>query len=100
MYHYRRIIISGIAALLVLSMLAGFIVMIVHAKSSDEIQGEIDSLQERAEQLAEDREALEGEISANREKTLSTVEHASTSVNDTTVRTFRFVPRMASRMTS
>ncbi len=77
MYHYRRIIISGIAALLVLSMLAGFIVMIVHAKSSDEIQGEIDSLQERAEQLAEDREALEGEISANREKTLSTVEQKS-----------------------
>ena len=29
MYQYRRIIISGIAALLVLSMLAGLIVMIV-----------------------------------------------------------------------
>ena len=33
MYQYRRIIISGIAALLVLSMLAGLIVMIVQAKA-------------------------------------------------------------------
>ena len=74
MYQYRRIIISGIAALLVLSMLAGLIVMIVQAKSSDEIQGEIDSLQEQAEQLASDREALNDEIAANQEKTLSIVE--------------------------
>ena len=77
MYQYRRIIISGIAALLVLSMLAGLIVMIVQAKSSDEIQGEIDSLQEQAEQLASDREALNDEIAANQEKTLSIVEQKS-----------------------
>ena len=42
MYKYRRVIISVIALLLVVSLLAGFVVMLVNAKTSSEIQAEID----------------------------------------------------------
>lgn len=74
MFKYRRIIVSVIAGLLVFSLLAGLVVMVVSAKSSGEIQAEIDALQKDAEQLAEDREALEEEISANQTQTLTIVE--------------------------
>lgn len=75
MYKYRRIVISMIALVLVATMLAGFIVMIVNAaKSSSEIQEEIDKLQEQSDELAAQREELESQISANRSKTLTTVE--------------------------
>ena len=74
MYKYRRLIISLIAGVLVVSLLAGFIVMIVNAKTSSEIQADIDALEEKSDQLAEDRAALEDDISANRKQTLTIVE--------------------------
>ena len=75
MYKYRRLAVSLIAVALVAAMLAGFIVMIVNAaKSSSEIQEEIDKLQEQSDELAAQREELESQISANRSKTLTTVE--------------------------
>lgn len=74
MFKYRRVIVSAIAGLLVFSLLAGVIVMVVSAKSSDEIRAEIDALQQNAQQLAEDRDILEKEISENRSRTLTTVE--------------------------
>lgn len=75
MYKHRRIVISLIALVLVVTMLAGFIVMIVNAaKSSSEIQDEIDKLQEQSDELAAQREELENQITANRSKTLTTVE--------------------------
>lgn len=74
MYRYRRLIISLIAGVLVFSLLASFIVMIVNAKTSAEIQQEIDALEEQADQLAADREALEDEISENKAQTLTIVE--------------------------
>lgn len=77
MYKYRRAIVSVIAAVLVFSLLSGVIVMAVNAKTSAEIQEEIDALQEQAEDLAAEREALESEIAANETKTLSIVEQKS-----------------------
>ena len=75
MYKYRRLVVSLIALVLVATMLIGFIVMIVNAaKSSSEIQDEIDELQEKSDELAAQREELENQISANRSKTLTTVE--------------------------
>ncbi|MGM9554515.1 MAG: murein hydrolase activator EnvC family protein [Faecousia sp.] len=74
MYKYRRIIVSCIALLLILSLLAGFVVMIVNAKTSSEIQQEIDALEEQSEELAAEREKLEGEIAENESKTLTVVE--------------------------
>lgn len=75
MYKYRRVAVSLIALVLVATMLVGFIVMIVNAaKSSSEIQDEIDELQEKSDELATQREELENQISANRSKTLTTVE--------------------------
>lgn len=74
MTQFKRLVVSVIAALLVASMLVGFVVMIVNAKSSTEIQTEIDRLQEKADQLAEDREALENDIAANQSQTLTIVE--------------------------
>ena len=64
MYKYRRIIISVIALILIASLLSGFIVLAVNAKSSDEIQDEIDALEEQADELAEKQAALEEEIAA------------------------------------
>ena len=74
MFKYRRAIVSAIAGLLVFSLLAGVIVMVVSAKTSSEIQSEINALQQNAEQLAKNRDALEEEISANRSQTLTIVE--------------------------
>lgn len=75
MYKHRRLIISVIALVLVATMLVSFVVMIVNAaKSSTEIQEEIDKLQEQSDELAAQREELENQISANRSKTLTTVE--------------------------
>ena len=74
MYKFRRIIISVLAALLVISLLAGIVVMIVSAKTSSEIQAEIDALEERSNEIAQQREALESEIAENANKTLTTVE--------------------------
>ena len=74
MYKYRRAIISVIALLLVLSLLAGFVVMIVNAKSSSEIKKEIDALEEQEAELNEQREALQEQLSAVEGETLSLVE--------------------------
>lgn len=74
MYKYRRIIISVIALILIASLLSGFIVLAVNAKSSDEIQDEIDALEEQADDLAEKQAALEEEIAALEGETISLVE--------------------------
>ena len=74
MYKYRRVIVSGIALLLAVSLLAGLIVMVVNAKSSAEIQAEIDSLEEKSAELAAEREVLEEQIAENKSKTLTVVE--------------------------
>lgn len=74
MYKYQRLFISLTALLLVAALLAGFVVMIVNAKTSSQIQSEIDDLQDQADELAEQREALENQISENKTKTLTIVE--------------------------
>lgn len=74
MYKFRRVLISVLAALLVFSLLAGIVVMIVSAKTSSEIQAEIDALEEKSNEIAQQREALESEIAENANKTLTTVE--------------------------
>jgi len=74
MYKYRRLFISVIATLLVLSLLAGFIVMIVNAKTSAEIQAEIDELEGQSDDLEAQRSALEAQIAENENKTLNIVE--------------------------
>lgn len=71
---FRRVITAVLAGILVLSLLAGIIAMVVNAKSSSEIQEEIDALEEKSNRISEEREALEGEISENATKTLTTVE--------------------------
>ena len=77
MYKYKRAIISVIAILLVISLLAGFIVMLVNAKTSSEIQAEIDELEKKSDELASQREDLENEIAQNESQTLDLVEQKS-----------------------
>ena len=74
MYKYRRLLISLIAGLLVLSLLAGFVVMVVNAKTSAEIQAEIDDLEGQSDELEEQRSALESQIAENESRTLNVVE--------------------------
>lgn len=74
MYRYRRVIISVIALLLIGSILFGFIVMAVNAKSSKEIQGEIDDLEAQADELGEKWDELEAQISALEGETVSLAE--------------------------
>lgn len=74
MYKYRRILISCVALLLVLTLLAGLIVMFASAKTSAEIQAEIDALEDQSDKLASQREELEGQIAENETKTLTVVE--------------------------
>lgn len=75
MYKYRRIIVSAIAGLLIISLLLGIVMMVVQAaKSVSEIEEEIDELQAASDALAEEREALEKQIEENRNKTLTIVE--------------------------
>lgn len=75
MYKHRRVIISVIAGLLVFSLLMGIVMMFARAaKSVGEIEDEIEELEAEADQLAEEREALEKQIDANRNKTLTIVE--------------------------
>lgn len=77
MFKHRKAIISGIAALLVLSLVLGFASMIASAATSSEIREEIGDLENKAADLAEQREALEAEIEANKDKTLTIVEQKS-----------------------
>ncbi len=74
MYKYRRLIISLIACLLVMSLLVGIIVMIVNAKTSAEIQAEIDELEDQSDELEAQRSELEAQIAENENKTLNIVE--------------------------
>ena len=75
MFKYRRVIVSVIAGILILSFLLGFVMMAVNAaKSVAELEAEIDELQGQSDQLAEEREALEEQIQENRNKTLTIVE--------------------------
>lgn len=78
MFKHRKIIISCIAALLALSLVLGFVSMIASATgSSSEIREEIGDLEDQAAELAAQREALEAEIEANKDKTLTIVEQKS-----------------------
>lgn len=77
MYKYRRVFISVIACLLVISLLAGFVVMIANAKTSAEIQAEIDELEGKSDDLEAQRSELEAQISENENKTLNLVEQKS-----------------------
>lgn len=78
MYKYKRIIVSVIAGLLIVSILLGFVLMAVNAaKTADELQQEIDELQSQSDQLAEEREELEAQIQENKDKTLTIVEQKS-----------------------
>ncbi len=70
MYKYRRLIISLIAGLLVLSLMIGFVAMIANAAKSDEIQDEINELEEEAESLAAEREELGKEIQKTNDEML------------------------------
>lgn len=70
----RRVFVAIVALLLVASMLTGIIVMAVNAKSSDEIQEEIDALEQEAESLAGEREELEEQIEEKVGESLSVVE--------------------------
>lgn len=74
MVKYKRAFVSVIALLLVATILAGFVVMIVNAKTSAEIEAEINELQEQADEIAAQREELESQIEANRNQTLTIVE--------------------------
>ena len=75
MFKYRRVIVSVIAGILILSILLGFVMMAVNAsKSVADLEAEIDALQGQSDQLAEEREALEKQIADNRGKTLTIVE--------------------------
>lgn len=74
MYKYRRWIVSIIALLLIVSLISGVAVVAVNAKSSTEIQSEIDALQEESDALAEEQAALDAQIAENQSKTLSVVE--------------------------
>lgn len=75
MYKYKRLIVSVIAGLLIVSFLMGFIVMAINAaKSVEDLEAEIDELQSQSDQLAEEREALEAQIEENRGKTMTIVE--------------------------
>ena len=75
MFKYRRVIVSVIAGILILSILLGFVMMAVNAsKSVADLEAEIDALQGQSDQLAEEREALEAQIEENRGKTLTIVE--------------------------
>ena len=74
MYKYRRVIISVIAMLLIVSLLAGFVVMIANAKSSTEIKKEIGALEEQEAELDAKREELQEQLSAVEGETLSLVE--------------------------
>lgn len=74
MYKYRRLFITLIAGLLVISLLAGFVVMIVNAKTSTEIQEEIDKLENQSDELEAQLSELEAQIAENENKTLNIVE--------------------------
>lgn len=74
MYKYKRLIVSLIACLLVVSLLIGIIVMIVNAKTSAEIQEEIDELENQSDDLEAQRAELEAQIAENENKTLNIVE--------------------------
>ena len=74
MYKYRRIVVSVVALLLIASLLSGFIVMVVNAKSSSEIQKEIDALEAQESELDEKLDALYEELSAVEGETLSLVD--------------------------
>lgn len=70
MFKYRRLIISLIAGILVLSLVVGLVAMIASAAKSDDIQEEIDDLEEEAESLAEERELLGEEIEKTNDEML------------------------------
>ena len=75
MYKYRRIIISLIAGLLVLSLCIGLIAMVATAAKSDDIQDEINELESEADGLEDERESLQTEIESTGDKMMDTANH-------------------------
>ena len=75
MQQYKGMIRSVIAGILVLSMFFGLFFLVVHAaKTADELQQEIEELEHRSEEIDAERQALEQEIEANQDQTLTIVE--------------------------
>ena len=65
MYKYRRTIVSAIAALLVLAMVAGIIVLAVHAESSSEIKERIDELKKQGQSIQAQKSGIESQLNSN-----------------------------------
>ena len=65
MYKYRRHIVSAIAALLVLAMVAGIIVLAVHAESSSEIKERIDELKKQGQSIQAQKSGIESQLNSN-----------------------------------
>lgn len=70
MFKYRRVFVSLIAGVLVLSLIIGLVAMVANAAKSDDIQDEIDDLEAESESLAAERERIEGEIEKTNDEML------------------------------
>lgn len=65
MYKYRRYIVSAIAALLVLVLVAGIILMAVHAESSTEIKKRIEDLKKQGQTIQAQKSGIESQLNSN-----------------------------------
>ena len=71
-------VMAGImAGVMLLTLIVSLIPVRAHAKSSSEIQGEIDALQEQQNQIQADMEALQEKQNANKSETADCVERKS-----------------------
>ena len=73
MYKYRRIIVSVIAALLALLLVAGLIFS-AFAAGSDEIKKRIEGLQDQKKSIESEQQALQKEIDANKSEVMDLVQ--------------------------
>lgn len=77
MYKHRRLIVSIIAGLLVLTMVVGLISSLAYsasAASSSEIKSQINDLENQASEIAQKKKDLQAQISENQAQTQSAVE--------------------------
>ena len=76
MQQYKRFIRSVIVSILMVSLVLISVLPVVHgAKTTEELEQEIEALEGKSEEIEAEREALEEEIEANRDQTLSVAEH-------------------------
>ena len=64
MYKYRRIIIGAIAAILVVAMLAGIIVLSISAETSGEIKKKIEGLEEQEKAIESQKEEIDSQLNS------------------------------------